>query len=136
MCCCDDDQPIFYNQVSRKARKPHRCAECCREIRIGEVYEEHSGKWDFGLATFRICAHCTAAVEVIKAIDGEACFCFEFMWEDMADRGLDFHHYPSDRTIARVRAGARRKWTHRRGMNAGKLMPVPVMVPAVMATAI
>lgn len=57
-CYCDYEPATFYNSAMRKAKKVHRCEECCGEIRPGEVYEYVSGLWDGMLSTFKTCPRC------------------------------------------------------------------------------
>ena len=58
MCECYDNVPDFYDASIVKARKPHRCCECLREIELGERYERASGKWDGDFETFATCGTC------------------------------------------------------------------------------
>lgn len=150
MCCCDDNSPEFCNSVTRKARKDHRCSECRRAIMAGETYEEHSGKWDGGMETFRWCAHCAAAREILDreindaareawknsapdrkrwGFENPLCFCFAGLWEAVDD--LRGHPGLEDTRAGRLLVGARRKWKHKRGPMAGQLMPVPAVQAAV-----
>jgi hypothetical protein len=57
-CYCDYDPPEFYNQSIRKARKPHKCAECSGAILPGEKYEYVFGKWDGYTDTHHTCERC------------------------------------------------------------------------------
>lgn len=57
-CFCDYDPPHFYNNVRRKARKQYLCEECRGPILPGEAYECVTGKWDYGVETFRTCDRC------------------------------------------------------------------------------
>lgn len=56
-CFCDYDAPAFYNKTMPKARKVHKCYECCGTILPGEVYESVTGKWDY-VDTFKTCSRC------------------------------------------------------------------------------
>lgn len=140
MCDCDDNSPKFYGRIDRKARKPHRCSECRRVISKGEIHTVHSGLWE-GWDTFRVCAHCTASLEVAQSVWREVyrreyprsraepiCFCFTGLWEAIEDSFGDWDgRY--DSAIARLIVSARRKWTHRRGARTGQLMPMPEAKP-------
>jgi hypothetical protein len=62
-----DDGNDFYSETMRRARKEHRCCECRRTIRRGEMYEHVAGKtsgydrpW-----TSKTCAECR---EIRKAL--------------------------------------------------------------------
>lgn len=59
MCMYDEGcSTEFYSAITRKARKPHKCAECGREIQCGESYQHVSAKWEGDLSTVKTCAHC------------------------------------------------------------------------------
>jgi hypothetical protein len=143
VCCCDDNPPRVYGCLHRKARKPHRCAECYRTIDRGEGYKEHSGLWDGGFDTFRWCAHCTAAYEIanqrweayrqesrLKGFRMEPlCFCFGALWEAIEETFRGWSKY-KDPIVVRLIVGSRRRWTVKRGKRKGELMPVPSPVVA------
>lgn len=38
--------PEFYSETFPKARKQHRCIECCAPIEIGEEHLYYKGKWE------------------------------------------------------------------------------------------
>ena len=46
-----------------KARKPHCCCECLREIEPGETYEHYTGKWSGILGTYKTCPDCLSIRE-------------------------------------------------------------------------
>jgi hypothetical protein len=54
-CFCDYDPPEFYWKRIRRARKQHKCEECCGYIMPGEQYECVTGKWDGEVS---ICGEC------------------------------------------------------------------------------
>jgi hypothetical protein len=55
----DDYEPWdFYSEDLVKARKPHRCCECDRDIGKGAVYERISGKCDGYIETYKTCMDC------------------------------------------------------------------------------
>jgi hypothetical protein len=126
MCDCDCSGPDVYDCTAQKARKPHRCSECWRTIAKGESYERHSGLWDGSWETFRWCQHCSAACKVLTEEIEDFCFCFGSLYEAVSDK-FCYGHFPN-MAVGRVVAGAYRKWTHRRGHQAGQLMAVPVMM--------
>lgn len=41
-----------------KARKPHKCIECDREIPVGMRYEKFSGKWEGDFTSHETCLDC------------------------------------------------------------------------------
>lgn len=66
-----------YSEVMRKARKKHRCCECCRDIQPGEVYTACVGLCDHGWCTNKVCTDCWSVV-VAYFHNG---IVFESMWE-------------------------------------------------------
>lgn len=56
---CDCESPTCWIERTRKARKPHRCAECDDPIRINESYAYGSGVWEgsgFSYKRHSVCA--------------------------------------------------------------------------------
>lgn len=52
------DGPTCFTSARPRARKRHRCCECCGVIEPGEVYEQDSGIWDGEPERFRTCLPC------------------------------------------------------------------------------
>lgn len=52
-----------------KARKPHRCQECGREIEPGEHYERVAATWEGEFFTNVACAHCAVARMIVDDYD-------------------------------------------------------------------
>lgn len=50
--------PSFHTATMRRARKVHRCCECHEDIRVGDQYEEVTGRWDGKMDRFRTCLSC------------------------------------------------------------------------------
>lgn len=48
----------FYNSFIRKARKPHKCEYCEKEIAAGEKYSYESGKFEGDFFTRTLCIPC------------------------------------------------------------------------------
>lgn len=57
--------PSAYREVTRKARKEHRCCECCGFIQRGENYLYQSGIWDGEPSDYKTCSDCTALREQV-----------------------------------------------------------------------
>lgn len=90
MSYCDDyEQPSFYHDIERKARKDHRCCECRGIIKQGERYHEHRGKWDGEVSTFKRCADCThLACDLAKELyDGECGVAFGQLKYEVGEAG-------------------------------------------------
>lgn len=49
----------LYNSYIRKARKPHKCEYCEKEIMVGEKYSYESGKFEGDFFTRTLCIPCS-----------------------------------------------------------------------------
>ncbi len=71
------DLPQFYNWSEPVARKQHKCCECSAPIAKGEKHFVATGKWDFGISTFRQHLLCMEACMFIRdKFNGSECICF------------------------------------------------------------
>lgn len=65
-CCSihpgDYDPCDFYARTERRARKPHTCDECTRDIKPGEDYEAVSMVADGRWSSWKTCWFCVALV--------------------------------------------------------------------------
>jgi hypothetical protein len=68
MCSCDLEQPDFWSEKLRKARKQHHCCECGSQINLGEVYHYCSGKWDDSINSFKTCLSCHKVRELLDCV--------------------------------------------------------------------
>lgn len=50
--------PEAFKQVTRKARKQHKCCECLYFIKPGDNYIYSSGVWDSTPDSFKQCIEC------------------------------------------------------------------------------
>ena len=79
---CDDGIVETLSESHPKARKPHKCLECKREILPGETYECFVGVWEGKIQRYNTCALC----EEIRAV-----FCcgggwiWGSLWDDMRE---------------------------------------------------
>jgi ribosomal protein L37AE/L43A len=67
----DGPMPSFFNDVERKARKPHTCDECDGAIKPGQVYRYISGLWDGYISQYHICGPCAETIEAFAAAHDE-----------------------------------------------------------------
>ena len=77
-----DESNAFYQEVTPRARKPHKCCECGAPIAVGEQYQRATGKADGSI--FSECS-CLACTEIRKT------FCcgswiFGELWEQMHEQ--------------------------------------------------
>ena len=79
MCDCDAyDRPAVFEQVTRRARKRHRCGECQGLIEPGTSYHESRGLWDGQWSTHKTCGSCYVAAHTL--LD---CYAFGCLVEDL-----------------------------------------------------
>ena len=82
MCDCDAyDRPAVFEEVTRRARKRHRCGECLGLIEPGATYHESRGLWDGQWSTHKTCGpcyvvahtllHCYAFGDLVEGLDCE-----------------------------------------------------------------
>lgn len=76
-CYCDSDMPKLYVTKYPKSRKTHRCCECSRPIKRGDVYEYVSGLWDC-FQTFKTCEKCS---DLRSAVDDVMCVTFGELYD-------------------------------------------------------
>lgn len=114
MCDCSCERPEFFDSSRPRARKPQRCCECKRTIRVGETYDRASGKWDGRFDSYATCLDCMAAWQIVAP---DSCRCFEgLMWEISEGPWSEYRHWsgprmtlPLIRVVERYRAYWRRK---------------------------
>jgi hypothetical protein len=73
-CACDYDAPEFYHREIRRARKPHKCAECSGPIPVGQQYEYVRGKWEGYVDNFKTCERCVDLRTWVK--NNVPCLCW------------------------------------------------------------
>lgn len=85
----DGELPEFYRSAVYKARKFHRCCECCGTIKVGEQYTRHEGLWD-RFQTFKMCCDCATLREEICAElrHEEDAPCFGYLLEEIFESRL------------------------------------------------
>ena len=130
----DCEIPQAYQDVERRAAKPHRCCDCRGVIRAGELHHVHSGIWD-GSPAYRMCADCTRIrCEFKDELAGDSCTAaFGQLDEAMQDIGgaalAQFQAVRAHRWSAayapefwRVagRDGIKRRWSARHDYHARK----------------
>ncbi len=66
------DAPILFEAKLVRARKPHRCCECRREIKPGSRYETAFGIWEGEASRFATCLLCYDLRGCVTAAEIEA----------------------------------------------------------------
>lgn len=109
MCDCDAyDRPAVFEQVTRRARKRHRCGECQGLIEPGASYHESRGLWDGQLSTHKTCGSCFVVAHTL--LD---CYAFGYLAEDLDEYWLDLRHRNSPTRIAVAGMKRRRRAAER-----------------------
>ena len=73
---CDCDYPEVWEQVTRKAKKPHQCDECRLPISKGDRYIYSKGLYDGGWYDSKTCVECDRLWKYLAQQDD--CFCPSF----------------------------------------------------------
>lgn len=81
MCECDLERPALFEQVARKARKPHECGECKRTIKPAETYIVSSGLYKSSWFNHKHCSDCELIAKKLQEHDGEGCYCLGELYE-------------------------------------------------------
>jgi hypothetical protein len=111
-CSCSVDVDLdagdgswsLYEAKTRKARKPHRCNECCRTIQPGEQYEHVKGLIQGDWFKHKTCADCLS----VRSVFFNAYF-YEKVWEDLRDNLNDWDYQVPEDCIIELTPAARAK---------------------------
>lgn len=101
----DYDMPECYGEITRKARKEHKCCECGRGIAPGEKYTLRSGKWDGEWQEFKSCNDCES---VSKAFFPRGCVLGE-LWFELKECFSNVDGAMTDQRIEKLSPEARAK---------------------------
>lgn len=82
MCCDDYDVGTLAVQKTVKARKPHECYECGKEIPKGAEYEWYKHLFDGAFEEYRTCLSCVALRKKMLEVSGCACWLFGGLHEE------------------------------------------------------
>lgn len=102
MCDCSCERPTFFESSMPTARKPHRCCECKRLIRAGEVYERVVGNWPT-LDGFETHATCLECLETWKIVAPDGCRCFTGLADMVFDGPWIDRRSPERMTLPLIR---------------------------------
>jgi hypothetical protein len=100
-----------------KARKQHRCSECSRMIRVGEIYQAEATLFDGSFDHHKTCMHCQVARRWLSANCGG--WVYGGVEEDIIEHVHDYRR----KDLIRLKYGMARLWTKRNG----ELMAIPAM---------
>lgn len=122
MCMYDNGEysAEFHSEVTRKARKRHKCGECERFIEPGENYERVVGKWDGEISTYLTCEHCVAARGWLSHECGG--WLYEMVEEDLQEHVPKIRGAKGYIELLRLVIGMKNSW--KKFFEPG-LMPVP-----------
>lgn len=81
----EGESASVHREEIRRARTPHACVECGRQIAPGERYEHSTGCWD---GRWTSCSTCTDCMSVRSAL-----FCgawvYGCVWDDLYEHMVD-----------------------------------------------
>jgi hypothetical protein len=133
MCMVDaaEDVRLLSDRVITRARKEHKCDECCRTIDVGETYRSLGYTDDYSCwYSHKLCAHCQIATQWLT--DN----CGGYVYHAVAEDLIYHLREEFDQTLpiwwpmARVYKGMARQWRRKGGF----LMRVPDPIPAMNTT--
>jgi len=107
-CACvyvdvDCDGPELYTVTKPRARKPHKCGECGREIKLSEKYENVVGLWG---GRFNIHKTCSVCLDIRSVFFCEGWFFGEVL-EYLEEHIREMHGHISEDCLAELTAEAR-----------------------------
>lgn len=120
MCMIEDAEiaDIYRETVVHRARKPHKCLDCFREIAPGESYTAVDMLYDGRWTHEEMCAHCHAAAQwLVKECGG---FLVGGIEEDLEMHWREEEPYIGRFSLGKLIWGIRNKWQRH-----GTLMAVP-----------
>lgn len=116
MCMADGaDSPDVWRQWERRARKPHKCDECGRQIAKDERYlyaEAHDT--EVGWWSTKRCSHCCVLAAWLREECGR--YLVHGVLDDFREHAEEYQRFD----LWRLTWGARNKWNRK-----GALLPVP-----------
>lgn len=121
MCAIDNSDYTFQFYTTLRpvrARKPHRCDECSRNIAAGETYYYAFGVFGGHGEGYHICAHCCVAVAWLQRNCGG--FLHGGVQDDIEEHFREAGFWP----VGRYVVGMLRRWQRR----DGSMMRMPPQV--------
>lgn len=104
MCNIDYDNPSFYYQKDRKARKEHICCECNRIIKKKEKYRYVFGVWEGRSSVFKTCSNCLKPQEWLNQE------CGGFLHASLEDEIFEHAYEYKKIFLYKWLIGIRQKW--------------------------
>lgn len=125
MCMIDDSERInVLSDTKPRARKPHKCGECCRTIAVGETYEKTVGVYDGRFDTYVTCMHCVAVREWLSKVCSG--WIYTMVEEDLREHFREGYGF----WLGRAAIGMKREWRKRDG-SLMQPMALPAKLPTV-----
>ena len=90
-CSCDG-YAYPYSEATRKAKKEHKCGECCRTIKPGEKYWYATGLFEGDWFEAKVCPDCEAMYLFVKAHVPCLCVSFGNQHEELLDCAREAGH--------------------------------------------
>lgn len=95
-CYCDGEPADVVRHEVRRARKPHRCYECCAAIAPGERYEYTGMVYEGTADSFSTCLRCVDLREALAKV----CQC----WSFGAVRDCAREHMREERPVSEIQS--------------------------------
>ena len=122
MCMYDDSESTtFYAESIRRARKPHKCDECGREIGKGEQYQHVSAKWGGYVQTVKTCSHCQVLQQWLQKECGG--FVHHAIVDDAKEHVVEYGVGTYGFGLARLIVSAENRWRRKGGLVAVPAVP-------------
>ena len=84
----DYDAPKLYEEKIVKARKEHKCSECCEVIMIGDRYMLHVGLWDDHWSKYKTCPGCMEIIADARKEDSDFAYAFSQLFTCLSEADL------------------------------------------------
>src|SRR5271154_1617951 len=119
-----DGQSEVWVPTDRKARKDHRCTECGRAIKAGEMYQHVFSVTNGDAGVEKTCRHCRVGQEwLLKNCGG---YIYGEVSEELAEHAEEYPQIALP--LLRFVVGRDRKWKR---FGSDDLMPLPRPAPSI-----
>lgn len=86
----DGERADVFSETEVKARKPHKCSCCGRQIRTGETYLRHWSVYEGNVSNAKLCSDCASDRAEFAAAHGgwlvHPCAFFDYLTDCVEDQ--------------------------------------------------